>query len=142
LPKLYLKYLEELVEGHEPAILTDLLQRTPPGVVDLLGVRGLGPKRVRTLWQELGITSPGELQYACLENRLVKLPGFGPATQTRLLEAVGDIDEQTDGVLFHSENFQALSSELTRLTSQVAQVERQSSGLCRGRGLPGWRGIQ
>jgi len=80
--------LEELVEGREPAILSDLLQRTPPGVVELLEVRGLGPKRVRTLWQELGVTSPGELQYACLENRLVKLPGFGPATQTRLLEAV------------------------------------------------------
>ncbi len=79
--------LEELVEGAEPAILADLVERTPPGVAELLEVRGLGPKRVRALWQELGVTGPGELQYACLENRLVKLPGFGPAIQGKLLEA-------------------------------------------------------
>lgn len=81
--------LAELVEGRQPAILAELMERTPPGVLDLLEVRGLGPKRVRTLWQELGVTTPGELQYACLENRLVELPGFGPATQGRLLEAAG-----------------------------------------------------
>ena len=69
-------------------VLTKLLEGTPPGVIELLGVRGLGPKRARALWQELGVTSPGELQYACLENRLVALPGFGPATQEKLLEAV------------------------------------------------------
>ncbi len=81
-------FLRELLEGRTPALLQDLMERTPEGVRELLRVRGLGPKRVRALWRELGIQSPGELEYACLENRLVELPGFGPASQASVLEAV------------------------------------------------------
>jgi len=43
---------------------------------------------VRALWQELGITSVGELEYACRENRLLTLAGFGLATQAKTLEAI------------------------------------------------------
>ncbi len=80
--------LEELAAGTEPAVLADLVARTPPGVRELLTVRGLGPKKVRALWRDLGVTGPGELEYACLENRLVGLPGFGPASQEKILQAV------------------------------------------------------
>ncbi|MEX1188557.1 MAG: helix-hairpin-helix domain-containing protein [Bacteroidia bacterium] len=54
---------------------------TPVGVVAMLGVKGLGPKKVSLLWHEMGIESPGELLYACNENRLVSLKGFGEKTQ-------------------------------------------------------------
>ena len=80
--------LAELVAGREPEALVELERVTPPGVRELLEVAGLGPKRARTLWQELAVTSVGELEYACRENRLLGLPGFGAATQQRLLEAV------------------------------------------------------
>ncbi len=80
--------LTELVAGRTPEALRDLESRTPPGVVELLSVAGLGPKKVRALWQDLGVSSPGELEYACLENRLVDLPGFGPTSQRSVLEAV------------------------------------------------------
>jgi len=52
-----------------------------------MGLPGLGPKKVRSLWQDLGVESIGELEYACRENRLVDLKGFGPATQAAILEA-------------------------------------------------------
>ncbi len=81
-------FLGELLHGRTPALLQDLLERTPEGVRRMLAVRGLGPRRVRALWRELGVESPGELEYACLENRLVELPGFGPASQGKILEAV------------------------------------------------------
>ena len=80
--------LAELVAGRDPEALVELERVTPPGVRELLEVVGLGPKRARTLWQELAVTSVGELEYACRENRLLGLPGFGAATQQRLLEAV------------------------------------------------------
>ncbi|MCG6961931.1 MAG: PHP domain-containing protein [Acidobacteria bacterium] len=80
--------LAELVSGRKPEVLRELEAKTPPGVVELLSVAGLGPKRVRALWQDLGVTTPGELEYACLENRLVDLPGFGATSQNKVLEAV------------------------------------------------------
>lgn len=80
--------LADLAEGRRPDVLVELDDITPPGVSELLGIAGLGPKKVGTLWRELGITGAGELEYACRENRLVDLPGFGAASQGALLEAV------------------------------------------------------
>ena len=53
----------------------------PEGVREMLKVHGLGPKKIDVIWRKLGIESPGELLYACDENRLVELPGFGTKTQ-------------------------------------------------------------
>src|SRR5437016_2986740 len=49
--------------------LSNLLALTPEGVIDMLNVKGIGPKKVSSLWKELGIESVGELLYACYENR-------------------------------------------------------------------------
>ncbi len=57
---------------------------TPIGIQNLLRIKGLGPKKVKTVWNELEIESPGELLYACNENRLVALKGFGAKTQAQL----------------------------------------------------------
>lgn len=80
--------LEEVAAGRQPEALAQALAAVPAGVRDLLGVSGLGPKKVRALWQDLGVTSLGELEYACRENRLVELPGFGAATQRKVLDGV------------------------------------------------------
>jgi DNA polymerase (family 10) len=80
--------LEDLAAGRQPEVLAQALSTVPEGVRDLLGVRGLGPKKVRAVWRELGVTSLGELEYACRENRLVELPGFGATTQEKILDGV------------------------------------------------------
>jgi len=80
--------LEELAAGHTPRVLEDLEAETPAGVRAMLEIPGLGPKKVRALWRDLGLTNLGELEYACRENRLVELPGFGAKTQERLLESM------------------------------------------------------
>jgi DNA polymerase (family X) len=61
--------------------LADLLARTPEGVIQMLKIKGIGPKKVGQLWKELNVESVGELLYACHENRLVTLKGFGEKTQ-------------------------------------------------------------
>jgi len=83
--------LGELAEGRTPAVLAELERRTPPGLLELFEIPGLGPRRIRTLWTELGIASLGELEYACHENRLVDLPGFGDRTQAAILERIRDL---------------------------------------------------
>lgn len=68
--------------------LDALKAATPPGVIELLDIKGLGPKKVLQLWKEAGIEEPGALLDACRENRLVQLPGFGLKTQADILKAL------------------------------------------------------
>jgi len=68
--------------------LDGLLAKTPSGVLDMLNIKGLGPKKVRTIWLELGMESIGELLYACNENRLVEAKGFGLKTQEEVRKAI------------------------------------------------------
>lgn len=68
--------------------LDELIARTPAGVVELLAVKGIGPKKVRTLWRELGIESKEELLKACEENRIADLKGFGQKTQETILHTL------------------------------------------------------
>lgn len=93
--------LEELVDGRRPQALVDAEDRVPPGVRELLTLPGLGPKKVRTVWRELGVETVGELEYACRENRLLDLTGFGPATQEAVLEAVGFYNRSRERRLLH-----------------------------------------
>lgn len=65
-----------------------LVVATPNGLLELLELPGLGPKKVRALHEGLGISSVGELEYAIAENRLLELPGFGTKTQSKLGEAI------------------------------------------------------
>lgn len=76
--------IKELIKTGSTTELNDLYAKTPQGVVQMLGIKGLGPKKVRQLWQELELESVGELLYACNENRLITLKGFGEKTQTQV----------------------------------------------------------
>jgi DNA polymerase (family 10) len=78
----------ELNEKGETADLRALLDKTPNGILDMLRIKGIGPKKVGQLWKELGIESVGELYYACNENRLVALKGFGEKTQAQVKKAI------------------------------------------------------
>jgi len=63
-------------------------EKTPVGIREILNIKGLGPKKVKQLWHELNIESPGELQYACQENRLIQLKGFGLKIQADILNSL------------------------------------------------------
>lgn len=74
----------ELMHTGTTKELNVLLQKTPEGVIEMMSIKGIGAKKVRQLWIELSIESIGELLYACNENRLVALKGFGAKTQYSL----------------------------------------------------------
>ncbi|MBC7864985.1 MAG: DNA polymerase/3'-5' exonuclease PolX, partial [Bacteroidia bacterium] len=71
----------ELMQTGSTKELNLLLEKTPEGVIEMMSIKGIGPKKVRQLWKELEIESIGELLYACNENRLIDLKGFGTKTQ-------------------------------------------------------------
>jgi DNA polymerase (family 10) len=59
-----------------------------PALLELVQIPGLGPKKAQTLIDELGVKTWGELEYACRENRLIKIKGFGEKAQAKILEGV------------------------------------------------------
>ncbi len=80
--------LKQLAETETFPELDDLRTKVPEGVLELMRIPGMGPKKARTLWQGLHITSLGQLEYVCRVNRLIDLPGFGLKTQQKFLEGI------------------------------------------------------
>ena len=80
--------VEELVTSGSCQLHVELLELFPRGLLELAGVPGLGPKKLKVIHDRLGVSSLGELQYACIENRLVDLPGFGRKVQERILTGI------------------------------------------------------
>jgi len=81
------KDIEVLLDTGSLPQRAELVAKLPPGLPELLQIKGLGVKKVRSLWQSLGITSVGELAVAARENRLVNAEGFGKKSQEQLLES-------------------------------------------------------
>ncbi len=82
------KKVIEMLDTGDLKILKEYLAKTPPGVVEMLNIKGIGPKKIHTIWKEMEIESIGELLYACNENRLTLFKGFGEKTQQNVIEAI------------------------------------------------------
>ncbi|QEC74990.1 DNA polymerase/3'-5' exonuclease PolX [Mucilaginibacter ginsenosidivorax] len=78
----------ELLETGTMAEMEEMLAQTPEGVVEMMHIKGIGPKKVAIIWKELGIENTGELFYACNENRLIEAKGFGLKTQEEIRKAI------------------------------------------------------
>jgi DNA polymerase (family 10) len=64
------------------------MHKTPPGVLEMLKVKGIGAKKIAVIWKKMGIETVGELLYACNENRLTRYSGFGAKTQDAIQESI------------------------------------------------------
>ena len=82
------KRIVEQIETGQLSILNEYLAKTPPGILEMLGIKGIGPKKIATIWKELEIESLGELLYACNENRLTLYKGFGEKSQQNIKESI------------------------------------------------------
>jgi len=78
----------EMLDSGKLRILEEYIQKTPTGVIEMLNIKGIGPKKINTIWKEMEIESVGELLYACTENRLTRFKGFGEKTQQNVQEAI------------------------------------------------------
>lgn len=86
-----LAVIDDVLAGREPTELTELEAKIPEGLFEIRRIRGLGPAKIRALHEGLGVTTLGELEQACKENRLVTLPGFGDKTQAKILEGAEEL---------------------------------------------------
>ncbi|MEZ4908399.1 MAG: helix-hairpin-helix domain-containing protein [Saprospiraceae bacterium] len=90
----------ELNKTNKSGTLIELLEKTPEGIIDLLKIKGIGPKKIRSLWQELNITSLGELEYAIKENRLTLLKGFGEKIQENIANQIEFLNLSKGKILY------------------------------------------
>lgn len=95
------KKIEEMVVAGRSTRLDKLRAEFPETVFELFRIPGLGAKKIKILHQELEITTLGELEYACRENRLVELDGFGETTQKKILEGIEFIRRHAGRHLIH-----------------------------------------
>lgn len=79
--------------------LDTLLIHTPAGLLELFDLPGIGAKKIRTLWKELGIESTGQLLEACNSNQIANQKGFGEKTQESLRKAILFQHEQSKKLL-------------------------------------------
>jgi DNA polymerase (family 10) len=82
------KNVIEQIQTGSFSILQEYIQKTPDGILTMMLIKGIGPKKIATIWKELEIETVGELLYACEENRLANYKGFGEKSQQNIKEAI------------------------------------------------------
>jgi len=116
--------IAELVTTGRLEYLDRLKKSLPPGIFELMRVQGLGPKKIKVLYEDLGITTLGELEYACLENRLTTLKGFGSKTQSNVLKGIENLKKYRGYFLWSEAEAPALElAEILRACPAIERVE-------------------
>lgn len=123
--------IHEIAETGRLTELDDLLAQTPSGVLDMFHIKGLGVKKIGTLWRESGIDNLADLQQACETGQVAKIKGFGKATEDKILAALEFLQEQKGKVRMDKAAMIAnlLHDELTKHFNRVevsGQVRRKA----------------
>ncbi len=117
----------DLLATKKLQILEEYIQKTPSGILEMLKIKGLGPKKIITIWKELGIESIGELLYACEENRLINYKGFGAKTQQSIQDAL-NYYLQNQGSFLYQQVQETVAQIENALTLNFPTAQYQVSG--------------
>lgn len=104
----------------------ELRAKFPDSLFELFGIPGLGPKRIKQVYEELGIRSLGELEKACTSGGLSSLKGFGPKMQDKLLAGIDFAKDQQGQHLYNRAFMEAkrlkniLSEEKSLIRIEIA----------------------
>jgi DNA polymerase (family X) len=79
--------IAELLDTNQLQLLQHWIAETPASVLQMMSIKGLGPKKLRIVWKQMEIENVSDLLYACHENRLILYKGFGEKLQQSILEA-------------------------------------------------------
>jgi DNA polymerase (family X) len=82
------KKIRELVATGKLAYYEELRAATPPGLVLMLDIPGLGPKKIKAIHDELGVETIEQLEQACKDGKVAKLKGFGEKTQKNICDGI------------------------------------------------------
>jgi len=132
--------IKEILTKGSLSALDGLIEKTPEGILEMMNIKGIGTKKINTIWKEMDIETLGELLYACNENRLTNYKGFGAKTQQNIKEAIEYFMVQSGRFLYQqalewlpdlqkrmkelwSENTVLLTGEMRRHSDTVGSID-------------------
>lgn len=122
--------ITELVKTGRLRYFENLRAQIPAGVLEILRIPGLGPKKAQRLYADLGITSIDALEKACKENRLLKLEGFGAKSQEKFLAGIRQV-RQFSGRHHYHHTLQAALPLLTAIQRHSKVIRAEMAGSLR-----------
>lgn len=115
------KITQLVTTGSLPAF-DELKRKTPPGLVALLRVPGLGPKKIQALHDALKVESLADLRQAAESGKIAKLKGFGAKTEANILEGITFAETSGERIL---------QSKARRLVAPIVEAVRRQPGVVR-----------
>ncbi|MCX6141922.1 MAG: DNA polymerase/3'-5' exonuclease PolX, partial [Ignavibacteriales bacterium] len=116
------KVITELVQNGKSGEYEKVRSSLPEGLLQMLRISGLGPKRVKILHDKLKIESIAELKSACENHRLANLDGFGEKSEENILKGIELLSRSSDKHLYHLAKQAA--DEILRVISSLKEVKR------------------
>jgi len=96
--KILAEKIEEMLATGQLQFYNDLRAEIPPGLVDILRINGVGPKRAMQFYKELGIDTVPKLEAAAREGKLRELSGMGAKSEQKIIEGIEALARRTDRV--------------------------------------------
>jgi len=119
-----LAVLRDLADSNSSALLEQLQEETPEGLMEMLRVPGLGPARIRSIHEHLDVDTLLELEQAASDGRLASLPKFGAKTAEKVLKGIADLRATGAHVLWQHARAEAERvREAMRVHPDVLQIE-------------------
>lgn len=116
--------ITELVTTGKLALYDELLERVPVGLRQMTRIPGLGPKRIRQIYESLGISTLADLRAAAEAGRIASLPGFGTKSQENILKGLDFVASHQDRTLFPEAEAQAEAvASILRALPQIVRLE-------------------
>jgi DNA polymerase (family 10) len=123
----------EYVEKGVSSTLEKLESSFPKDILSLMSIPGMGPKKVKAVYEKLGISTVGELEYACLENRLLTLEGFGEKSQEKILKGIAFKKQFQDLHLFSDAITTAREVQQELMKNEIFEKVTIAGSLRRGK---------
>lgn len=126
--------ISELKKTGTISALDELIQLTPPGLFEMMRIRGLGGKKLSILWKTAKIDNIETLLEACKKHEVSKLPGFGEKTEQNIINSIENYHSQQDH--FHYASVADVANQLvsdlqklfhTKLISLTGEIRRQTT---------------
>ncbi len=114
--------LEEFITTDKIKFYEELKKKTPVDISSLLGIEGLGPKKIKILYHKLKIKNIGDLEKAALKGRIRNIPGFGEKTEHNILKGI-EFAKQSRGRLLLGEVL-PIAMEIEEKMSKLSYVDR------------------
>jgi DNA polymerase (family 10) len=126
-----LQVAKDFLKSQKSQELKDAQGEMPPELYRLRQVRGLGVKKIKALYEGLSIKNLGELEYACNENRLIDLPGFGQKTQEKIISEINKVKTRShlhllSDALNQAEEIQEILNSLKFPNYPIGDLARKS----------------